>query len=124
MSNSLFDIINKLSLKYECFHLMSPNIDLMGQNPLYAVDHEKTTNELMWVMSINNNRIRLMHCMSSIEPNHYDEILILLPLDGYPPDAPDYTLEVIDGIEYEDAELLIVRHKNTGEEVVRIEFFS
>lgn len=124
MEANLFDVVDALSYKYECFHLITPNLDIMGQSPLYRFEENRILNEFMWVITVVGNRIKLTHCMSGFENDHYDHIIITLPINGYPPDELSYFWETSDGVEYEDSTLLIIRHKNTEEEVVRIEFFN
>lgn len=121
---SLFDEIDTLLVKYECFHLITPELDIMGQSPLYEIDQGATLNEFMWIILVTANTITLEHCIAGFESDHYDKIIIPLPVNGYPPEQVDYIWDIVEGVEYEDASLLIIKHRNTDEEIIRIEFFN
>lgn len=121
---SLFDEIDALLVKYECFHLITPELDIMGQSPLYEIDQGSTLNEFMWIITVADSVIGLNHCMAGFEPDHYDRIIIPLPVNGYPPEELDYIWDIVEGVEYEDSSLLIIKHKNTNEKIVSIEFFN
>ena len=125
MSNSsLHDEIDALLVKYECFHLITPKLNIMGQSPLYKIDQGATLNEFMWIILVTANSITLEHCMAGFESDHYDKIIIPLPVNGYPPEQLDYIWDIVEGVEYEDASLLIIKHRNIDEEIIRIEFFN
>ena len=125
MSNSsLHDEIDVLLVKYECFHLITPELNIMGQSSLYKIDQGATLNEFMWIILVVDNTIKLEHCMAGFESDHYDRIIIPLPVNGYPPEELDYIWDIVEGVEYEDSSLLIIKHRNTNKEIVSIEFFN